>query len=79
MFPCILSLEVGVGRSQRLRVALPILLLHNSVMFSDSSKKLLLVAVLAAVKPFMGFSLPQCAVGLGCVFVVELTMQYAFY
>lgn len=38
-------------------MALPILFLQNSLMFSDSSKGLLmLVAVLASVRPFMGFS-----------------------
>lgn len=58
-------------------------LLHNSVLFSDSSKGLLLlVAILASVKGFSGtvVFLSELLVILAIVFVfAEFTMQYDFY
>lgn len=66
-------------------MALPILFLHNSVMFSDSSKGLLLfAAVWSSVRPFMGFSGAVVFLSellfLAIFFVaLELKIQYAFY
>lgn len=85
LFPFFLSLEV-VHWSQRSLLALLILLLHNSVLCSDSSKELLLlVAVLASVKLVMGFSRAvvffcELFIIIAMFFVVaEFTIQYAFY